>query len=93
MARVLRARGALVLQIHCLRYYLARALGARNWRALVHALRAIASGATFELTSWQPGEMFLRVEKLARLLAAAGIEMMEVSARDRAAPLVLGRRF
>jgi SAM-dependent methyltransferase len=92
MARVLRAGGALVLQIHCLRYYLRRALGARNWRALVHAARAIASGAAFELTGWQPGEMFLRVRKLGRLLAAAGVEMMEIDGRDRAAPLVLGRR-
>ena len=92
MARVLRAGGALVLQIHCLRYYLAHALGARNWRTLVHALRAIASGGAFELTSWQPGETFLRVGKLARLLAVAGVEMMEVSGWDRAAPLVLGRR-
>jgi 2-polyprenyl-6-hydroxyphenyl methylase/3-demethylubiquinone-9 3-methyltransferase len=92
MARVLRPGGALVLQIHSVRYYLRRALRARNLGELVHAARAITSGIAFELTGWQPGEVFLRVRTLSRLLADAGVEVMEIDGRDPTAPLVLGRR-
>jgi ubiquinone/menaquinone biosynthesis C-methylase UbiE len=93
MARVLRPGGALVLQIHHLRYYLLRAWRARDPRELVHALRVIASGAAFELTGWQPGEAFLLLRSLARRLASAGVEVVEIDERDRPAPLVLGRRM
>lgn len=92
MARVLRADGALVLQVHCLRFYLRRALRARNWRDLAHAARVIASGTAFEVIGWQPGEVFLRMRTLTRLVSAAGVEIVEIDLRDRTAPVVLGRR-
>src|SRR5436190_136947 len=51
MARVLRRGGALVLQFHCLRYYLRHALQARSPSDLAHAVRVIATGTIFELTA------------------------------------------
>jgi SAM-dependent methyltransferase len=92
MARVLRPGGALVLQIHCLPYYLRRALQARSLRELAHAARVIAAGTAFELTGWQLGEVFLRLRKLERLLAAARVDVTEIDGRDPNAPLVLGCR-
>lgn len=43
-------------------------------------------------SGWQPGEVFLRMRTLARLLSAAGVEIVESDLRDRTAPVVLGRR-
>jgi ubiquinone/menaquinone biosynthesis C-methylase UbiE len=92
MARVLRPGGALVLQIHHLRYYLRQARRAQDLRELSHALRVIANGVVFQLTGLQPGETFLLLGTLGRRLAEAGIEVVEIDERDRAAPIVLARR-
>ena len=85
------AGGALVLQIHHLRYYLRR--GLEGPRELIHALRVIARGAVFELTGRQPrGEVFQLIGSLGRMLEAAGLAVVEIDESDRAAPIVVARR-
>jgi ubiquinone/menaquinone biosynthesis C-methylase UbiE len=93
MARVLAPGGALVLQIHHLRYYLRRAVRARAVGELVHTLRVLGRGAVFELTRCQPhGEVFQLLGSLRRMLAAAGLAVVDVDESDRGAPIVLARR-
>jgi ubiquinone/menaquinone biosynthesis C-methylase UbiE len=88
MARVLAPNGALVLQIHHLRYYLRRAL--QNPK---HALAVIVRGLIFELSGRQPkGEVFQLVSSLRRMLNEAGFDLIEIDQTDRAAPVVLARR-
>jgi len=91
MTRVLAPGGALVLQIHHLRYYLRR--GLEGPRELIHALRVIARGAVFELTGRQPrGEVFQLIGSLGRMLDAAGLAVIEIDESDRTAPIVVARR-
>jgi len=93
MARVLAPRGALVLQVHHLRYYLRRAMRARALADLVHALRVIGRGAAFELTGRQMrGEVFQLMGSLQRMLTAAGFAVLEIDGSDRGAPIVVARR-
>ncbi|MCA1829744.1 MAG: class I SAM-dependent methyltransferase [Myxococcales bacterium] len=91
MARVLARHGALVVQIHHLRYYLRRGLDGPL--AVVHAARVIARGAAFELTGRQPqGEVFQLVGSTRRMLMAVGLAVVEVDEADRGAPIVLATR-
>ena len=93
MARVLAPGGALVLQIHHLRYYLRRFARARALAELVHALRVIARGAVFELTGRQPrGEVFQLPGSLERMLGASGFAVVDLDESDRGAPIALARR-
>lgn len=93
MARVLAPGGALVLQVHHLRYYLRRAMRAGSLAELVHALRVIGRGAAFELTGRQMrGEVFQLIGSLRRMLTAAGLALVEIDESDRGAPIALARR-
>lgn len=92
MARVLAPGGVLVLQVHHLRYYLRKALRARALADFIHSLRVIARGTLFELTGRQPpGEVFQLLASLRRLLAATGLQVLEVDESDRGAPIVVAR--
>jgi ubiquinone/menaquinone biosynthesis C-methylase UbiE len=93
MARVLAPGGALVLQVHHLRYYLRRVLRARALAEIVHALRVIGRGAAFELTGRQMrGEVFQLIGSLRRMLTAAGFAVVEIDESDRGAPIAVARR-
>lgn len=93
MARVLAPGGALVLQVHHLRYYVRRALRARRPAELIHALRVIGRGAWFELTGLQPrGEVFQLLGSLSRLLGTVGFSVVQIEESDRGAPIVVARR-
>lgn len=92
MARVLRAGGAIVLQFHRAAYYVEEARHARSWRQLAYAMRVLARSVLFDVTGWQTGEVFLRIERLAAMLAELGVEVIQVDSRDRRAPVVLGVR-
>ena len=92
MARVLAPGGALVLQVHHLRYYLRRVLRARALAEIVHALRVIGRGAAFELTGRQRGEVFQLIGSLQRMLTAAGFAVVEIDEGDPRAPIAVARR-